>query len=140
MKKSTLIKVIVYATEDYVTQELLYGFYTQVKQSKVLLSLFEDKIVPGVYDEMTDIYIAENNCKSLSELVKQLQAGANEYLMLNYKFFFDFPDHLNVGFWRKNDKNSYTAAENCLTRERPLNESERYQFAMAFMALSVKEK
>lgn len=138
MKKPSLIKVFVYAKEDYTSQELTYGLYTQFTKSKAPLSLFEDKIVAGAYDEETDIYIAENNCRSLNDLVNALQEGATAYSMLNFKFFFDFPDHLNVGFWRKNDKNCYTAAENCLYRERPLSENERNQFAMAFMALSIK--
>ncbi len=138
------INAYVYASLDYATKETSYGVATINKKGKDDLGIV--KLEYGLWDGKP--WEGENNppgrivlctsCESLNELVLDIRRGAEEYEFPDLRFLFDYPDNLDVSFWRAEEDQHFTAVDNLLRRYRPLNEEERQQFAKAFADLSGK--
>lgn len=133
----------VFAAEDLSSMRTLYGVYTlagPAKESIMPDRHFQKHAEPGIWDgvEASGIYGADNLYSSLEELVENIRAASKEHGLLDITFLYDFPDYIDLSFHERED-GAWTALENSLARERPLNENERHQFFMAFAALSVKK-
>ena len=134
------IKAHVYAQVDYGQNKTGYGFMTFSDAAVPLKdSMFKKQVMMGVCFGV-GVYIADDIYESITELVKTLTEGVAHFYekchIDDFNFSFEYPDYLSVCYTKTNGV--FTTRENILTRERPLNENEREEFARAFAALSNK--
>ena len=127
------IKALIYAQTDYTTGETKYGIYTISKVDKKKISFFKHSIESGLWDGVvgSGIEWADDMYNSLKELVVEIQRGAKEFNKTEISITFDFPDHVQISFFQP----EWLAVDNCLYRERPLNEHERNQFVVELASL-----
>lgn len=136
----------VFASVDYANNKTQYGVMTLLGKNLKKIGVYNplvDSVEMGLWDgkQGSEVCFAYDPCESMADLVKEIAKGVKqfkEHNMMDFIFSFEYPDNLNVSFFKKDDR--YTALENILVRERPLNEQEREQFARAFAALSNKKE
>lgn len=132
-----VIYAYVFAQFNYAKGTMLYGVATihgKVKKPHFQQTLLERGLWDGI--KGSGICIADDMYSSLNELAKEIQKGFINYKEKGFEFeiSFDYTDSLTLCF---SSERPYSATDNILIRERPLNETEREQFALAFTLLSI---
>ncbi len=135
------IQACLFASVNYKTGETSYGVCT-LDPNPTKSELNRNKIAKpmelGIWDGVraSGVGWAEDPRSTIAELVTAIAEGIKEYDIRDFSFTFEYPDYMTVCFTEKKDgSNKYSAIEDILIRERPLNEHEREQFAKAIAAL-----